>query len=100
MSVEPTPRRLFLFDPEWRVAVKADSIKEYCYMMAPGQDFYHRLGAGEIYLGRDGERLCLACAERRGLLAFEPKLLREPVFRLEFEPVKPEANGDTAEWPM
>jgi hypothetical protein len=28
---------------------------------------------------RDGERLCLSCATRRGLISFEPKQLREGI---------------------
>ena len=79
MSVEPTPRRLFLHDSDWRVGLKKDSLKEYCYSMAPGQDYYHRLATGEIYLHRADERLCLACAERRGLLSYEAKSLRDPI---------------------
>jgi hypothetical protein len=52
-------------------------------MMAPGQDYYHRLLDGEIYLFRGDERLCLACAERRGLLSFEPRGLREPLLPID-----------------
>ena len=47
-------------------------------MMAPGQDYYHRLLDGEIYLVRDDEKLCLACAERRGLLSYRA-LWRRPL---------------------
>jgi hypothetical protein len=46
--------------------------------MAPGQDYYHRILDGELYLFSSGERLCMACAERRGLLNDAPKrLVRE-----------------------
>jgi hypothetical protein len=70
-------RRMFIFESGWRVGVKTDSSRELCYMMAPGQDYYHRLLDGEIYLVRERERLCLSCASRRGLIAFEPKQLRD-----------------------
>ena len=73
-------RRMFLAEPGWRVGVKHGSDKEFCYMMMPGQDFYHRLLDGEIFLHRDHEKICLACASRRGLLVAEPRRLREAVF--------------------
>ena len=72
-------RRMFIFEPGWRVGVKTGSVRELCYMIAPGQDYYHRLLEGEIFLVRDGERLCLTCASRRGLISFEPKQLRESI---------------------
>jgi hypothetical protein len=77
-EIEP-PRRMFLFESGWRVGFKTGSAREFCYMMNPGQDFYHRLLDGEIFLVRAEERLCLACASRRGLIAFEPKRLRESI---------------------
>jgi hypothetical protein len=73
----PDPRRLFLFEAGWRIGLKLGSEREFCYMTAPGQDFYHRLLDGEIFLARNDEKLCLACAERRGLLSYEPRTLRE-----------------------
>jgi hypothetical protein len=80
-STDPThnPHRLFLREPGWRIAVKSGSAREFCYMVAPGQDFYHRLLDLELYLYHGDERLCLSCAERRGLLSLEPKPLRESI---------------------
>src|SRR4051812_38435430 len=69
------PRRLFLHEPGWRIGLKVGSEREFCYMMAPGQEYYHRLLDGEIYLTRDEEKLCFACAERRGLVSYEPRSL-------------------------
>ncbi len=80
----PGPRRLFLFEPGWRVGLKVGSQREFCYMMTPGQDYYHRFYDGEIFLYHGEERLCLACAERRGLLSYEPRGLRETFLDLEF----------------
>jgi hypothetical protein len=71
--------RLFLFDAGWRTVVKPDSLREFCTTMAPGQDFYHSLLANEIYVHQGTEKLCLACAIRRGIVVFEPKKLREAV---------------------
>ena len=67
------PRRLFLREPGWRVALKVGSERMFCYMMAPGQDYYHRLLDGEVYVYNGDERICLACAVRRGLLSFEAR---------------------------
>ena len=69
---DANPRCLFLKEPGWRVAEKTDSEKAYCYMMTPGQDYYHRLLEGEIFFYHGTERLCAACAERRGLLGSRP----------------------------
>jgi hypothetical protein len=81
----PTTPRLFVHEPGWQVALKAGSEREFCYMMAPGQDHYHRLLTGEIYLFHGDERICLACAERRGVLSFEPKSLRDPLITFEID---------------
>ena len=75
----PGPHRLFLHEPGWKVALKVGSDREFCYAMSPGQDYYHRLLDGEVYLLGTEERLCLACAERRGLLSYKPKGLKDPV---------------------
>jgi hypothetical protein len=71
--------RMYLAEPGWRIGIKAGNDREFCYMMTPGQDFYHRLLDGEIFLQRHDEKLCLACASRRGLLVAEPRRLRPVV---------------------
>ncbi len=95
------PRRLFIHEPGWHIGRKVGSQREFCYTMAPGQDFYHRLLDGEVFLYHGDERLCLACAERRGLLSYMPKALREPPTILEIDladpdaaDLFPESNGD------
>jgi len=88
-------RRMFIFEPGWRVGVKIGNVRELCYMIAPGQDYYHRLVEGEIFLVRDGERLCLTCAARRGLISFEPKQLRESIVTI---PVDLEALPLELDW--
>jgi hypothetical protein len=75
-------RRMFLFEAGWCLGVKNGSQREFCHMMAPGEDHYHRLHDREIFLVRDGEKICFACATRRGLIIFEPKLLREVGMRV------------------
>jgi hypothetical protein len=73
------PSRMYLAEPGWRVLVKVGSDREFCYNRAPGQDYYHRLLDGEVFLHRADEKLCVACASRRGLIASEPKRLREAI---------------------
>lgn len=103
MSVEPhrldsnSPQRdavlprLYLREPGWRVAVKQDSQREFCYTVSPGEDHYHRLSAGEIYLFRGDEKICFRCADRYGILEMAPRPLRDPVAppRLEATEVVP-----------
>jgi hypothetical protein len=86
--------RLFLREPGWRVGLKIGSVREFCFTTAPGQDYYHRLHDGEIYIFRGDEKLCLACAERRGLLAFEPRGLREPTLAADLDAVGAPADYD------
>lgn len=84
-EVPPTLPRIFLFEPGWRVGMKVGSEREFCYSTAPGQDYYHRLLDGELYLYHNDEKLCMPCASRRGLLAYEPRPLREPVIDVELD---------------
>jgi hypothetical protein len=71
--------RVFVREPGWRVAVKVGSERTFCYFIAPGEDYYHRLADGEVYLQRGDVKICLACADRHALLQHEPKSLRPPV---------------------
>ncbi len=71
--------RLFLREPGWRVALKVGSVREHCYTIAPGDESYHRLADGEIYVYHGDEKLCVPCAERRGLLSYAPRPLRPPI---------------------
>ena len=88
---------MFLFERGWRIGVKTDSHREFCYTMAPGQDFYHRLLDGEIFLLRAEERLCFDCAWRRGLLTVAPKRLRETIVAIpaDTEAIPLELTGTT-----
>jgi hypothetical protein len=70
---------LYVFEPGWRVSIKRGSHREFCYAMAPGQDYYHRLLDGELYLHHGDEKFCLSCASRRGIISYEPRLLRNPI---------------------
>lgn len=89
----PTLPRIFLFEPGWRVAMKLGSEREFCYATAPGQDHYHRLNDGEIYLYHNDEKLCMPCASRRGLLVHDPRPLREPIAGLDLD-----SPGDSSDY--
>jgi len=82
------PRRLFLREPGWRVHLKSDSQREFCYAAAPGQDYYHRLQMGEVFVALGEEKLCIPCATRRGLIEHEPRFLRDPI-----DPITLDAEG-------
>jgi len=59
-----------LYVPEsldWTAIVKIDSDKVYCYQKNPGENFFHLILTGEIYLKGATEILCLQCALRRGI---------------------------------
>lgn len=61
--------RIYVLNPEqWRFCVKLDWEKEYCYFQNPGEDYYHSLLKGEVYVQREYEKVCLNCAWRKGLL--------------------------------
>ena len=93
---EPTPnpagKRVFLSLPGWSVGLKVGSERSFCSMKAPGQDYYHRLLDGELFVWQGDERICFVCAERRGLLTFEPKTLRASIQANELD-VAPDAFG-------
>jgi hypothetical protein len=60
--------RLYLVEPDsWEALIKRDSEKLHCYQKNPGEDFFHRISKGEVYLQSETEKLCLTCALRRGV---------------------------------
>lgn len=67
---DPIPdTRLYVPDNEdWDVHIKRDSDRLYCYSKHPGQDWFHLLLNGEIYVSRQHEKYCLRCALRMGFL--------------------------------
>jgi hypothetical protein len=61
-------RRLYLPVPEgWVVRVKSGP-REYCHYRIPGEDWFHLLIDGELFLQFGDEKVCLNCAIRRGIL--------------------------------
>jgi hypothetical protein len=55
----------------WKAAIKEDWNKEYCFAQMPGEDFYHLLVTGEIFLQRGTEKYCIGCAVRHGYATHE-----------------------------
>ena len=51
----------------WEARIKQDTDKFYCYFKNPGEDFFHIIVTGEIYLTRNDEKICLRCAVREGV---------------------------------
>ena len=61
--------RLYAHTPEgWQAHIKQGWDKDYCFAKNPGEDWFHLLMSGEIYLQHGTERYCLNCALRRGIL--------------------------------
>ncbi|MCA8988597.1 MAG: hypothetical protein KDA78_13190 [Planctomycetaceae bacterium] len=65
----PVDHRLYVPHNEgWDAQVKTNSTKEYCYYRNPGEEHFHLLVMGELYLHRGNEKVCLNCAVRQDLL--------------------------------
>ena len=74
-------QRLYVPDHKtWDVRVKRGSDNEYCYMAAPGQDYFHLLLDGEIYVQRGNEKFCLNCAFRQGAITLDRLFWQTRVF--------------------
>lgn len=64
--------RLYIPDHnEWEVHIKRDSDRVYCYAKLPGQDWFHMILNGEIFISRQHERYCLGCALRLNYLTHD-----------------------------
>jgi len=48
----------------WEAQIMDHSAREYCHFKTPGQDFFHLLVPGEIYLQYGHVKFCLNCAYR------------------------------------
>ncbi len=62
-------RRLYLPSPEgWEAKLKLGWEKDYCHRQNPGEDYFHLLLNGELYLQDGDEKYCLNCAVRLGIV--------------------------------
>ena len=65
-----TDRRLYVPESEgWKAIIKRDWTKQYCYFKNPGEDYFHMILSGEIYLESASEKVCLSCAMRHGIVS-------------------------------
>ncbi|MBR9802727.1 MAG: hypothetical protein ACE37I_02845 [Rubinisphaera brasiliensis] len=65
-------RRIYVpHNDGWDAHVKPNSTKEYCYFKAPGDDHFHLLMTGEVYVQKGSEKCCLNCALRMGIVTEE-----------------------------
>ncbi|ADG67084.1 hypothetical protein Plim_1250 [Planctopirus limnophila DSM 3776] len=66
-SPQPDTRLYIPNHENWQARIKADTEKIYCYSKLPGEDFFHLILNGEIYLIGETEKYCLRCALRLGI---------------------------------
>ena len=52
----------------WEAAIKQTWEQEYCYSKNSGEDWFHLLANGELYIQRGTEKFCLTCALRLKIL--------------------------------
>lgn len=65
----PGDARLYAPEAEnWKAHILTSWDKFYCFAKNPGQDYYHQLMHGEIYVQKGDEIYCLNCALRDGIL--------------------------------
>ena len=61
-------RRLYVpFSESWEVRIKSGP-RDYCSYRQPGEDGFHLLLSGEIYLQYGSQKMCLSCAYRQGFI--------------------------------
>ncbi len=61
-------RRLYVpFSEGWEVRIKTGP-RDYCSFRSPGEDGFHLLVSGEIYLQYGSQKMCLRCAYRQGFI--------------------------------
>ena len=53
----------------WEAVIKQTWEQEYCYSQNPGEDWFHLLANGELYIQRGTEKFCLSCALRLKILS-------------------------------
>jgi len=52
----------------WTANIKRGWEKDYCYLQNPGEEYFHLILSGELYLQRGDEKYCLNCALRHGIV--------------------------------
>lgn len=63
----PEDRRLYVPHPDnWAIRVKPSFDREFCHAKFPGEEHYHLLLGGEVFLDNGEQKFCLECALRLG----------------------------------
>lgn len=81
--------RLYLTQEGWQPTATFEAARLYCSVMREGEEHYHLIAAGEVYLSRGTEICCINCAIVRGILSnSRPTLLspREPIIHFSGDP--------------
>jgi len=66
---QPADHRLYVPETDnWKAQILNTWDKVYCFSKNPGQDYYHLIVHGEIYVQRGDEVYCLNCGLRDGIL--------------------------------
>ena len=73
LTVSPTvsgvDHRLYITDPTAvEIRMKKSSEKGYCHHRFPGEEHFHLLMSGELYVARGDQKICIECALRLGYL--------------------------------
>jgi len=67
LQAVPHDLRQYIPHPKnWQAHIMGNSPREYCHFKSPGEDWFHLLMAGEIYLQYGTAKFCLNCARRFG----------------------------------
>ena len=70
-----------LYQPDangWAAHIQPGGERQYCYASAPGQDYFHLIVPGELFVQKGDEKLCLMCALRQGVLTRERLFWQHP----------------------
>ena len=86
-------RRLYVPFPEgWEVRIKSGA-REYCSLRRPGEDWFHLLVAGELYVQYGSEVMCLNCAYRQGHITDDRLFWQTGRGRARLPPLTPETSS-------
>lgn len=61
--------RLYLIEEDWQPLINLGDQRLFCHRVEDGQSHYHRIAAHEMYVAKDTENFCLACAIKKGILS-------------------------------
>lgn len=73
-------RRLYMAEPGWTPKLNRGDFRMFCHHLEAGENHYHRIANGEIYVCRDDENYCFNCACKRGILTAERPTLENQGF--------------------